>query len=86
MLMSSEIIEKLKSIIQPYLDEDEVEVNEITLHSNLIQDLGLDSFYVIDLIIDIETEFDITIDNDQISQFETVESVVRVIEEKMAAK
>lgn len=86
MLMSSEIIEKLKSIIKPYLDEDEVEVNEITLHSNLIQDLGLDSFYVIDLIIDIETEFDITIDNDQISQFETVESVVRVIEEKMAAK
>lgn len=86
MLMSSEIIEKLKSIIQPYLDEDEVDVNEIKLHSNLIQDLGLDSFYVIDLIIDIETEFDITIDNDQISQFETVESVVRVIEEKMAAK
>ena len=84
--MSSEIIEKLKSIIQPYLDEDEVDINEIKLHSNLIQDLGLDSFYVIDLIIDIETEFDITIDNDQISQFETVESVVRVIEEKMAAK
>ncbi len=86
MLMSSEIIEKLKSIIQPYLDEDEIDVNEIKLHSNLIQDLGLDSFYVIDLIIDIETEFDITIDNDQISQFETVESVVRVIEEKMTAK
>ena len=86
MRMSSEIIGKLKSIIQPYLDEDEVDVNEIKLHSNLIQDLGLDSFYVIDLIIDIETEFDITIDNDQISQFETVESVVRVIEEKMAEK
>ena len=86
MLMSSEIIGKLKSIIQPYLDEDEVDVNEIKLHSNLIQDLGLDSFYVIDLIIDIETEFDISIDNDQISQFETVESVVRVIEEKMAEK
>ena len=84
--MSSEIIGKLKSIIQPYLDEDEVDVNEIKLHSNLIQDLGLDSFYVIDLIIDIETEFDITIDNDQISQFDTVESVVRVIEEKMATK
>lgn len=84
--MSSEIIGKLKSIIQPYLDEDEVDVNEIKLHSNLIQDLGLDSFYVIDLIIDIETAFDITIDNDQISQFETVESVVRVIEEKMAEK
>ena len=42
--MSSEIIGKLKSIIQPYLDEDEVDVNEIKLHSNLIQDLGLDSF------------------------------------------
>ena len=26
---------KTKSIIQPYLDEDEVDVNEIKLHSNL---------------------------------------------------
>ena len=84
--MSNDIIEKLKSIIQPYLDEDEIDINEIKLDSHLIQDLGLDSFYVIDLIIDIETEFDIAIENDQISQFETVESVVKVIEEKIAAK
>ena len=83
--MSNEIIEKLKSIIQPYLDEDEVNIDQITLESHLIQDLGLDSFYVIDLIIDIETEFDIAIDNDQISHFETVESVVKVIEEKISA-
>lgn len=84
--MTSEIIEKLKLIIQPYLDEDEVDVNEIKLDSNLIQDLGLDSFYVIDLIIDIETEFDIAIENDQISQFETVKSVVYAIEKKIATK
>ena len=84
--MSNDIIGKLKSIIQPYLDEDEVNIDQISLESHLIQDLGLDSFYVIDLIIDIETEFDIAIENDQISQFETVESVVKVIEEKLATK
>ncbi len=84
--MSNDIIGKLKTIIEPYLDEDEVDIEQISLESHLIQDLGLDSFYVIDLIIDIETEFDIAIENDQISQFETVESVVKVIEEKLAAK
>ena len=84
--MSNDIIEKLKSIIEPYLDEDEIQIDQISLESHLIQDLGLDSFYVIDLIIDIETEFDIAIENDQISHFETVESVVKVIQEKIQAK
>ncbi|MBO6794005.1 MAG: hypothetical protein JJ895_08845 [Balneolaceae bacterium] len=84
--MSSEIIEKLKAIIEPYLDEDEVNIDTLTPESHLIQDLGLDSFYVIDVVIDIENEFDINIENDQISQFETVEQVVKVIQAKLDEK
>lgn len=77
-------MDKLKAIIEPYLDE--VDVNDITLESHLIEDLGLDSFYVIDLVIEFENEFDIAIENELISQFQTVESVVKVIQEKMAEK
>ncbi|MBO6535708.1 MAG: hypothetical protein JJ966_05755 [Balneolaceae bacterium] len=84
--MSSDIVEKLKTIIEPYLDEDEVDIDALTPESHLIQDLGLDSFYVIDVVIDIENEFDIAIENDQISQFETVGQVVSVIQEKLDKK
>ena len=84
--MSSEIVEKLKAIIEPYLDEDEVEIEARTPQSHLIQDLGLDSFYVIDVVIDIENEFDIAIENEKISHFETVEQVVKVIQEKLDEK
>jgi acyl carrier protein len=84
--MSSEIVEKLKAIIEPYLDEDEVEIEALTPQSHLIQDLGLDSFYVIDVVIDIENEFDIAIENEKISHFETVEQVVKVIQEKLDEK
>ncbi|MCR9133004.1 MAG: phosphopantetheine-binding protein [bacterium] len=84
--MSSDIVEKLKTIIEPYLDEDEVDIDALTPDSHLIQDLGLDSFYVIDVVIDIENEFDIAIENDQISQFETVGQVVSVIQEKLDKK
>ncbi len=84
--MSSEIIEKLKAIIEPYLDDEDVKVDSLIPDSHLIQDLGLDSFYVIDLVIDIENKFDINIENEQISQFETVEQVVKVIQEKLDNK
>lgn len=82
--MSDQIIEKLKTIIEPYLDE--IEIDDIAPSSHLIDDLGLDSFYVIDVVIDIENEFDIAIDNESISKFETVEQVISIIQEKLDEK
>ncbi|MCG8374013.1 MAG: phosphopantetheine-binding protein [Balneolales bacterium] len=84
MSTEQEIVEKLKPIIQPYLDD--ISVEEIQSDSHLINDLGLDSFYVIDVVIDIENEFDIAIDNDSISTFETVQQVIDVINQKLAEK
>jgi acyl carrier protein len=82
----NEIIGKLKTIIEPYLDEDEIDISKVKRDTHLINDLGLDSFYVIDIVIDIENEFDIAIDNDSISKFETVEQVINVIIEKTSNK
>ncbi len=81
--MSAEILEKLKTIIAPYIDTDEVDIDQMNEKSHLINDLGLDSFYVIDIVLDIETEFDITIDDDSISSFETVQGVIAMINEKL---
>lgn len=75
--MSAKIIEKLKPIIETYLDD--VDLETVTPESHLINDLGLDSFFVIDMVIDIENEFDITIDNDAIGTLETVQDVINLI-------
>ena len=82
--LDNEIIGKLKTIIEPYLDD--LETDDITKDSHLINDLGLDSFYVIDLVIDIENEFDIAIDNDMISQFERVQNVIDIVKGKIQEK
>ena len=81
--MDTEIIEKLKEIIKPYIDTDEVDISSLNDKSHLINDLGLDSFYVIDIVLDIENEFDIAIDDDSIATFENVGVVVNIIKEKM---
>ena len=82
--MNSDITAKLKSIIGKYLDN--VELSTITVDSHLVNDLGLDSFYIIDLVIDIENEFDISIDNDAISSLKTVQQAIDVIHKELQNK
>lgn len=85
--MSKEIKDRLKAIIKNYLDEDEFDLNQdVSPDAHIINDLGLDSFYVIDMVIDIENEFEITIDNDAIMELGTVQSVIDLIEEKLQEK
>lgn len=75
--MSAKVIEQLKPIIETYLDD--VDLEKVTPESHLINDLGLDSFFVIDMVMDIENEFDISIDNDAIATIETVQDVINLI-------
>lgn len=75
--MSAKVIEQLKPIIETYLDD--VDLETVTPESHLINDLGLDSFFVIDMVMDIENEFDISIDNDAIGTIETVQDVINLI-------
>ena len=77
-----EIYDKLKTIIEPYLDE-EVDMSSLTLESHLINELNINSAHVIDIVLDIENEFDIEIDDDSIMKMEKIENVVDVIKEKM---
>jgi acyl carrier protein len=79
--LDKQIIEKLKTIIEPYLDD--FDIDKTLPSSHLINDLGLDSFYVIDIVMDIENEFEIQIENEKISQFEYVQNVIDIVKEKI---
>lgn len=54
---------------------------EVTLESNL-KDLGLDSLDVVELLMDLEEEFDVEFENEEMVSLKTVKDVVETIENK----
>lgn len=58
----------------------EIDKKDIKLDSNLINDLGLESLDVVDLVVAFEKEFNIKIDDKDIKQFQTVEDIVKYLE------
>ncbi|GAA0871688.1 acyl carrier protein [Gangjinia marincola] len=73
---------KLKTIIIPYLPDD-VLVEEITPKSHLINELNINSANLVDIILDVEDEFGIRLENEDMEQLETVDDALRIIDEKL---
>lgn len=71
------VFEKIRAILCEQLD---VEESEVTMDSNIAEDLGADSLDVVDLIMSIEDEFEIEVPDDQIEGIKTVADVVNYIE------
>lgn len=70
---------RLQEIISEQLN---IELNEITLSSNFIEELGADSLDVVELVMAIENEFDLEIDDAIASEIQTVQDALRYIERK----
>lgn len=70
------ILEKIKDIMEEELGKDR---NEVTLESDIIKDLGLDSLDIVTLIMAVEDEYGFTADDDEIVNLKTVGDVVKYI-------
>jgi acyl carrier protein len=81
MAARTEIEAKLKEIIEPYIAEDEMP-ETIEYDADLTNDLGINSLHVIDIIIDIENEYDIEIEDSELQNMSTLNDVLKVIEAK----
>ena len=73
----SEIESKVKEIIVEKLG---VEESEVTLEASFTNDLGADSLDTVELIMEFEKEFGITIPADQAEKIATVGDAVAYIE------
>ena len=67
----------VKSMIAKQLKVDE---SKITLESRLVEDLKADSANVMVMIMDLEDQFGIMVEDDQIMKMKTVGDVVNYIE------
>lgn len=54
--------------------------SQITLKTNLVEDLGADSLDVVELIMAFEDEFNISLPDEEIAKFKTVGDIVTFIE------
>lgn len=59
-----------------------IEGDDIKLESNLKDDLGIDSLAAVELSLDLETEFDIEISDEELAALGTVADIVKLIESK----
>lgn len=73
----SEIASKVKGIIVEKLS---VEETEVTNEASFTNDLGADSLDTVELIMEFEKEFNITIPDDQAEKIATVGDAIAYIE------
>ncbi len=76
-----DIFEQVKKILCEQLDLEEEQVTE---DSAIIDDLGADSLDIVDLIMTLEEEFDTEIPDEDIEEMHTVGDIVKYVEEKVA--
>ena len=72
------MFERIKKIL---VEDLHVEGAEITMEDELINDLGINSLELADLICACEEEFDLEINDDDLRNFITVGDVVKYLEE-----
>ena len=68
--------ERVKNVI---VDQLSVDADEVTLEASFVDDLGADSLDVVELIMGLETEFDIEIPDEDAEKSSTVGDAVEYI-------
>lgn len=75
-MANSQIAERVKAII---VDKLGVEASEVTNEASFASDLGADSLDTVELIMEFEKEFGISIPDDQAEKITTVGEVIEMI-------
>ncbi len=70
--------ERVKSVIVDQLGADE---SAVTLNASFVDDLGADSLDIVELIMGLETEFDIEIPDEEAEKIRTVGDAVNYIKD-----
>ena len=77
------MIEKLKAIVKPYI-QDESAFQNMNESTDFINDLKINSANLVDVVLDVEDEFDIEIDNESMEKMLDVSSAIDIIQSKLA--
>ncbi|QED36940.1 acyl carrier protein [Antarcticibacterium arcticum] len=77
------LLKKLKRIVTPYV-QHKAGLDEFGEQTDLLNDLQINSANLVDVVLDVEDEFNIEIDNDSMDGMLTVGDAMNVIKSKTA--
>ena len=72
----SDVAERVKKIVVEHLG---VEAEKVTEEASFIDDLGADSLDIVELVMELEEEFEITIPDEQAEKIKTVGDAIEFI-------
>jgi len=78
-----QITDTLKKIIKPYVNNPESFKN-IDNKTEFIKDLEINSANLVDVILDVEDEFDIRIENEEMEKMLSVGASLKIIQSKIS--
>jgi acyl carrier protein len=76
-----QIVTQLKTLIAPYVEDRSV-FETLSETSELVNHLHINSLHLIDIVLDVESTFDIEITADEADNLRTIGSVLDLIEGK----
>ncbi|MCC1483394.1 acyl carrier protein [Winogradskyella immobilis] len=83
-MTNEELIVKLKAIVAPYI-QDEAAFKTLNEDTDFVKDLKVNSANLVDIILDIEDEFDIRLENEDMEQMLDVKSAMAIVTSKLNA-
>ncbi len=76
-----DILPRLKKIVTPYT-QNKSALENFTTETDFIKDLEINSANLVDVVLDVEDEFNIEIDNDSMDGMLTVGDAINIIRKK----
>ena len=73
------MFEKVKEVLVEAINVDE---DMITMEANLKDDLGIDSLAAVELSLELETEFHVRIEDEELAKLVSVADIVKLLESK----
>jgi len=83
-MTNNELITKLKTIVSPYVQDEEAFKN-LSETTDFVQDLKINSANLVDIILDIEDEFSIRLENEDMEKMLDVKAAMEIINTKLAS-
>lgn len=80
-----ELLNQIRIIVTPYVTHTDV-LENLSESSDFLQDLKINSAYLVDIILDIEEKFEITIDQASMENMFTVGQALDIISEKISMR
>lgn len=71
------MLDKIKSLLSSQLG---IKEDRIQLNSRILEDLGADSLDLVELLMTLEDEFNVTVSDEDAVKLKTVEDIVKIIE------